>query len=68
MNFNQKGSVCRFCPIVATGTGTFDIPTLTFNYLKGRPAICEKCLALKLGIEDAEWEDVIKNFVILNPK
>lgn len=52
-----KGA-CVKCGEPPNDTGFWPPPTrwfMTFSNLKGKPAVCERCIALALGIY-AEWE------------
>ncbi len=38
------------------------VPVVTFRFLIGEPSICERCVALHLGIS-AEWKDSVCEFI-----
>lgn len=56
---------CKRCGATST-TKDFDLPCYFFNFLEGKPAICEKCFAYCLGITDAEWDKGLK-YIIEEP-
>lgn len=50
----MKNLMCLRCKI-HMHRYKLETPGLMFNWLKGTPWLCERCLAGLLGIENPEW-------------
>lgn len=59
-------TICAKCS--ATGRLTdFQVPAITFNFLRGYPSLCERCVAKLFGV-DRDWHPDVSDLIICEEK
>lgn len=53
---------CHLCRDTSNNPG-FETPGIVFNFLKGRPFLCERCIFKNICGEDALWDDAFVNLI-----